>query len=78
VLRKMLGPKREDMMGGWSKSRNEKLDLYSSLDIIRVSKKGRCNGQGAWHVWGEGKYTFFWGESMKEQDKLEDMDADRR
>jgi hypothetical protein len=39
VLRKIFGPKRDEVTGRWKKLHNEELhDLYSSPDIIRVNK----------------------------------------
>jgi hypothetical protein len=39
VLRKIFGPKRDEMTGGWRKLHNEELsDLYSSPYIIRMIK----------------------------------------
>jgi hypothetical protein len=39
VLRRILGPKRDGVMGGWIKLRNEGLhELYSSPSIIRIIK----------------------------------------
>jgi hypothetical protein len=37
VLRRILGPKRDEMTGEWRKLHNEELrDLYSSPSIIRI------------------------------------------
>jgi hypothetical protein len=37
VLRRIVGPKRDDVTGGWRKLHNEELnDLYSSPNIVRV------------------------------------------
>jgi hypothetical protein len=37
VLRRMFGPKRDEVMGEWRKLHNEELhDLYSSPSIIRI------------------------------------------
>jgi hypothetical protein len=37
VLRRIFGPKREEVAGGWRRLHNEKLhNLYSSLNIIRM------------------------------------------
>jgi hypothetical protein len=42
VLRRLFGPKREEMTGEWRKFHNEKLrDLYSSPSIIRTIKSRR-------------------------------------
>jgi hypothetical protein len=39
VLRKILGPKRDEVTGGWKKFLNEELqNLYSSPSIIRKIK----------------------------------------
>jgi hypothetical protein len=42
VLRRIFGPKRDEMTGGWSKLHNEELhSLYSSPSIIRMIKSRR-------------------------------------
>jgi hypothetical protein len=42
VLRRIFGPKRDEVMGGWRKLHNEELrDLYSSPSIIRIIKSRR-------------------------------------
>jgi len=42
VLRLIFGPKTDEVAGEWRKLHNEKLnDLYSSPDIIRVTKSRR-------------------------------------
>jgi hypothetical protein len=42
VLRRIFGPKRDEVMGGWRKMHNEELrDLYSSPSIIRIIKARR-------------------------------------
>jgi hypothetical protein len=39
VLRRIFGPKRNEVTGGWGKLRNEKLrELYSSPNVIRMIK----------------------------------------
>jgi hypothetical protein len=39
VLRRIFGPKRDEVTGGWGKLHNEELhNLYSSSSIIRMSK----------------------------------------
>jgi hypothetical protein len=39
VLRRIFGPKRDEVTGGWRKTHNEVLhNLYSSPSIIRVFK----------------------------------------
>jgi hypothetical protein len=42
VLRKIFGPKRDEMSGDWRKLHNEELHgLYSSPSIVRVIKARR-------------------------------------
>jgi hypothetical protein len=42
VLRRIFGPKRDEVMGEWRKLHNEELhDLYSSPSIIRIMKSRR-------------------------------------
>jgi hypothetical protein len=42
VLRRIFGPKRDEVMAEWRKQHNEELhDLYSSPSIIRIIKSRR-------------------------------------
>jgi len=42
VLRRIFGPKRDEVTGEWRKRHTEELsDLYSSLNIARVTKSRR-------------------------------------
>jgi hypothetical protein len=42
VLRRILGPRRGEVTGGWRKLHNEELhDLYPSPSIIRMIKSRR-------------------------------------
>jgi hypothetical protein len=42
VLRRIFGPKRDEVAGGWRKLHNEELhNLYSSPSIIRMIKSRR-------------------------------------
>jgi hypothetical protein len=42
VLRRIFGPKRDEVTGEWRRLHNEELhDLYSSPNIIRVIKSRR-------------------------------------
>jgi hypothetical protein len=39
ALRRIFGPKREEVAGGWRRPQNEELhNLYASLNFIRVIK----------------------------------------
>jgi hypothetical protein len=47
VLRRIFGPKRDEVTGGWSKMHNEELHgLYSSPNIVRVIKARRMRWAG--------------------------------
>jgi PAS domain-containing protein len=47
ALRRIFGPKRDEVSGEWRKLHNEELhDLYSSRSIIRITKSRRMNGRG--------------------------------
>jgi hypothetical protein len=47
VLRRIFGPKRDDVTGEWRKLHNEELhNLYSSPDIIRQVKSRRLRWAG--------------------------------
>jgi hypothetical protein len=49
VLRRIFGPKRDEVTGEWRKLHNEELhNLYRSPDIIRQVKSRRM--RWAWHV----------------------------
>jgi hypothetical protein len=47
VLRRIFGPKRDEVTGEWRKLHNEELrDLYSSLSIIRMIELRRMRWTG--------------------------------
>jgi hypothetical protein len=47
VLRRIYGPKRDDVTGDWRKLHNEELhNLYSSPNIIRIIKARRMRWAG--------------------------------
>jgi hypothetical protein len=47
VLRRIFGPKRDEVTGEWRRLHNEELyALYSSPDIIRVIKSRRMRWAG--------------------------------
>ena len=47
VLRKIFGPRRDEVTGEWRKLHNEELNVfYSSLNIFRVIKSRRMSRAG--------------------------------
>jgi hypothetical protein len=65
VLRRIFGPKRDEVTGGWRKLHNEELrDLYSSPSIIRIIKARRVRWEGHVARIGERKneYRLFVGK----------------
>jgi hypothetical protein len=47
VLRRIFGPKRDEVTGGWRKLHNEELhNLYSSPSMIRIFKSRRMRWAG--------------------------------
>jgi len=56
VLRRVFGPKRDEVTGEWRKLHNEELnDLYSLPNIVRVVKSRRMRGAGHVARMGEGR-----------------------
>jgi len=59
VLRKVFGPKRDEVTGEWSKLHNEELnDLYSSPNIVRVIKSRRMRWAGHVARMGQGRGVY--------------------
>jgi hypothetical protein len=56
VLRRLFGPKREKVIGGWRKLHNEELhNLYSSPNIIEMIRSRRIRWEGHVTCMGEMK-----------------------
>jgi hypothetical protein len=70
VLKRIFGPKRDEVTGEWRKLHNKELrDLYSSPSIIRIIKSRRMRLVG--HVartGGRGTCIGYWWESQRERD----------
>ena len=80
VLRRIFGPRRDEVTREWRKLHNEELnDLYSSPNIVRVIKSVRIRWAG--HVACMGRRemcTGFWWGNLSERDHLEDPGVDGR
>jgi len=74
-LRRIFGPKREEVTGLWRRLHNEKLnDLYSSPNIVRVIKWRRMRWAGHVARMGRGEAcTGFWWGNLRGRDHLEDQ-----
>jgi hypothetical protein len=68
VLRRIFGPKRDEVTGGWRKLHNEELhNLYSSRNIIRMIKSRRMRWAGhVARVGRSGMHVGYWWGSQKE------------
>jgi hypothetical protein len=62
VLRKIFGPKRDEVIGGWRKLHNNELhNLYFSSSIIRIIKSRRMELAGHVARMGRrGMHRGFW------------------
>jgi hypothetical protein len=59
VLKRIFGPKRDEVAREWRKLHNEELrDLYSSLSIIRIIKSRRMRWAGHVARMGEKSNTY--------------------
>jgi hypothetical protein len=72
VLRRIFGPKRDEVMGEWRKLHNKELhDLYSSPNIIRIIKSRRMRWADDVARMGEKRNTYrlLWeSQSQRERD----------
>jgi hypothetical protein len=59
VLRRIFGPKRNGVTGGWSKLLNEEFhNLYSSPSLIRIIKSRRMRWAGRLARMGEKRNVY--------------------
>jgi len=78
VLRRIFGPRRDEVKGEWRRSHNEELnDLYSSPNIVRVIKLRKMRWAGHVARVGEerGCIGSWWG-SRRERDHWGDLGVD--
>jgi PAS domain-containing protein len=76
ALRRIFGPKREEVAGDWRRLHNEELhDLHLSSNVITVIKSRRM--RWAWHVARMGEvHTKFWLENPKGREHSEKVCTD--
>jgi len=80
VLRKIFGPRRDEVTGEWRRLHNEEVnDLYSSPNIVRVIKSRRMRWAGHVARMGEERvvYRVWWG-NRRERDHWVDLGVDGR
>jgi hypothetical protein len=77
VLRRIFGPKRDEVTGEWRKLHNEELHALSSPTILLVIKSRRIRWAG--HVAWMGRVeacTGFWWENLRERGQWGDPCVD--
>jgi hypothetical protein len=74
VLRRIFGPKRNEVTGEWRRLHNKELyALYSLPNIIRAIKSRRLRWAGHVARMGRGEvHTGLWWGNLREVDHLED------
>ena len=77
VLRRIFGPKRDEVTGEWRKLHKEELnDLYSSPNIVWVIKWRIMRWAGQVARTGGEAYTGFWWGNLRKTDHLGDPGVD--
>ena len=68
VLRRVFGPKRDEVTGEWRKLHNEELnDLYCSPNIVQVIKSRRMRRACSTYGGGERHVQGFGGETWRKE-----------
>jgi hypothetical protein len=76
VLRRIFGPKRDEVTGGWRKLLNEELHIfYSSPSIITMIKSRKMRWAVNVARMRRGVRIEYWWERQKVRDLWEDQDV---
>ena len=80
MLRKIFGPKGDEVTRDWRRQRNEELhDPYQSPNIFRLIKYVRMRCVRYVAVWGRGgMHIGFWWGNLREREHSEDLGVDGR
>jgi len=77
MLRRMFGPRRDEVTGEWRRLHNEELnDLYSSPNIVRVIRSRRMRWVG--HVARMGEERVVYGVLVGKQEGRRPLGRPRR
>jgi hypothetical protein len=77
VLRRIFGPRRGQVTGGWRKLHNENLYNFHTqpgLIIVTESRGKRCI-RNIEHMGTKRMHSGFWRESQKKRDHQEEQDV---
>jgi hypothetical protein len=79
-MRRIFGPKKDEVIRGWRKLHNEELhNMCGSPSIIRMMKSRRMRWAGHVACMGRrGMHIGFLWQSQKERDHYEDLDVGGR